>query len=386
MSDAGEFLADNVRSALGPILAGVTANAFIFGICTVQYYEYFTSGIRDSWILLGTVVWLAVVDVLFSINSAVILWQYVIDNFANPAVLHQSNWHFNLVPLFLSLTSVPVHIFLANRIGHFSKSWALFGSLVLLSSSASALASVSAIRSQLASEVVFWLDAEPPALTLIGLSLGVACDVLMTGLLLYYLRRDKKAFLKTNRKLSACVQISIQSAVPSTICTVVILVLIKTLDPANFQHVFTFCSAGCTRLRFCPCVPFIIYVPIRRYLLVSFQSLNFRPTVREMDSLYGVNSIDLLTIRRHPAAHDFAVRVTQETKTLTDTEWPIQRSLEQGIQSRTSTQPKLCKLLLKFEAQRKLKLRFQFSKLVSYNVPYLPDATLSRINANIPML
>ncbi|SJL12979.1 uncharacterized protein ARMOST_16414 [Armillaria ostoyae] len=247
MSDAGEFLADNVRSALGPILAGVTTNAFIFGICTVQYYEYFTSGIRDSWILLGTVVWLAVVDVLFSINSAVILWQYVIDNFANPAVLHQSNWHFNLVPLFMSLyvfpapgTSVPVHIFLANRIGHFSKSWALFGSLALLSSSASALASVSAIRSQLASDVVFWLDSEPPALTLIGLSLGVACDVLMTGLLLYYLRRDKKAFPKANRKLSACVQISIQSAVPSTICAVVILVLIKTLDPANFQHVFTF--------------------------------------------------------------------------------------------------------------------------------------------------
>ncbi len=52
MSDAGEFLADNVRNALGPILAGVTTNAFIFGICTVQYYEYFTSGIRDSWILL----------------------------------------------------------------------------------------------------------------------------------------------------------------------------------------------------------------------------------------------------------------------------------------------------------------------------------------------
>ncbi|PBK70765.1 hypothetical protein ARMSODRAFT_92222 [Armillaria solidipes] len=326
MSDAGVFLADNVRSALGPILAGVTTNAFIFGICTVQYYEYFTSGIRDSWILLGTVVWLAVVDVLFSINSAVILWQYVIDNFANPAVLHQSNWHFNLVPLFMSFTSVPVHIFLANRIGHFSKSWALFGSLALLSSSASALASVSAIRSQLASDVVFWLDSEPPALTLIGLSLGVACDVLMTGLLLYYLRRDKKAFPKANRKLSACVQISIQSAVPSTICAVVILVLIKTLDPANFQHVFTFLLG-------------------RLYEAAFLSSLNFRSTVREMDSLYGVNSIDLLTIRRHPTSHDFAVRVTQETKTLTDSEWPIQRSLEQGIQSRVSTQPKLCKSL-----------------------------------------
>ncbi|KAK0204107.1 hypothetical protein DFS33DRAFT_1384364 [Desarmillaria ectypa] len=345
MSDAGEFLADNVRSALGPILAGVTTNAFIFGICTVQYYEYFTSGFRDSWILLGTVVWLAVVDVLFSINSVVILWHYVIDNFANPAILHQSNWHFNLVPLFLSFTSVPVHIFLANRIGHFSKSWALFGSLVLLSSSASALGSVSAIRSTLASDVVFWLDSELPALALIALSLGVACDVLMTGLLLYYLRRDKKAFPKANRKLSICVQISIQSAVPSTICVVVILVLIKTLDPANLQHVFTFLLG-------------------RLYEATFLSSLNFRPAVREMDNLYGVNSIDLLTIRRHPASHDFAVRVTQETKTLTDTEWPIQRSLEQGIQSRVSTQP----------------------KLLSSTMRYLPEATLSRINANIFVL
>ncbi|KAK0232273.1 hypothetical protein EDD85DRAFT_793122 [Armillaria nabsnona] len=325
MSDAGEFLADNVRSALGPILAGVTTNAFIFGICTVQYYEYFTSGIRDSWILLGTVVWLAVVDVLFSINSAVILWQYVIDNFANPAVLHQSNWHFNLVPLFMSFTSVPVHIFLANRIGHFSKSCALFGSLVLLSSSASALASVSAIRSQLASDVVFWLDSEPPALTLIGLSLGVACDVLMTGLLLYYLRRDKKAFPSMFMK-HLVKRDSQNPYIRSQQKTVVILVLVKTLDPANFQHVFTFLLG-------------------RLYEAAFLSSLNFRSTVREMDNLYGVNSIDLLTIRRHPASHDFAVRVTQETKTLTDTEWPIQRSLEQGIQSRVSTQPKLCKLL-----------------------------------------
>lgn len=322
MSDAGKFLADNARSALGPILVGVTTNAFISGICMVQYYEYFTSGYRDSWMLLGTVVWLAIVDVLFSINSVVILWQYVIDNFANPAILHQSNWHFNLVPLFLSLTSVPVHVFLAHRIGRFSKSWALFGSLVLLSSSASALGSASAIQSQLASDVVFWLDSELPALMLIGLALSVACDVLMTGLLLYYLRRDKKSFPKTNRKLSVCVQISIQSAIPSTICVIVILVLIKTLDPANFQHVFVFLLG-------------------RLYEATLLSSLNFRRSIREIDSLYGVNSIDLLTIRRHPASHDFAVRVTQETKTLTDTEWPIQRSLEPGVQSRVSTQPKL---------------------------------------------
>lgn len=50
--DLENIMSTDYSLIIGPLLIGVVANAFIFGICCVQLLNYFTGGYRDSWYIM----------------------------------------------------------------------------------------------------------------------------------------------------------------------------------------------------------------------------------------------------------------------------------------------------------------------------------------------
>lgn len=128
-----------VSSILGPIVAGVVLNAFIFGICIMQLSIYFTCGFKDRLGVRLVVYWSVLLDTFHTISSTYLLWIYVVDNFTNPAILAAVPWPIPSTPIITALTSVPIQHFLAWRIKRWSSSNLIFTCLSILSLTQGAL-------------------------------------------------------------------------------------------------------------------------------------------------------------------------------------------------------------------------------------------------------
>ncbi|KAF8909570.1 hypothetical protein CPB85DRAFT_1222005 [Mucidula mucida] len=230
-------LAVVVRQVIGPILIGVVVHASLFGVVVCQYIRYFTLDFKDSRLLLATIAWMALVDLLLTMNSVALLWNYVIENFADPTVLQSTVWNFNMVPLFSTLSAFPVQVFLANRVRKFSGSSILFAALVVLSLAAAAPAWVTSIKFQTDSDVSHRALLLKISYAWGGISLG--CDATLTVLMTYFLWQKRTAFQRTNKILNHYIQVGIQSALPVTICAAMVLILSKTMTTTNIHYVFS---------------------------------------------------------------------------------------------------------------------------------------------------
>ncbi|KAF9007778.1 hypothetical protein BDZ89DRAFT_1231150 [Hymenopellis radicata] len=225
-----------IRQVLGPFLIGVTIYAFLLGVCAVQYVTYFTASFKDNRILFYAVVWMAMIDVLLTVNAFAGLWHYVIEHFAEVDVLKGTIWNFDLTPLFTTLTAIPVQTFLTYRIWRFLNSRILCAFLATLSLGATVPAWIVSFQVVRKSE----LTQRGTAVTTlyVWLSLSVTCDALLSAIMIFYLRRRKTAFKHTNRIISRYIQLSIQSALPVTLCAIVILVLATTSTQTNIHYPF----------------------------------------------------------------------------------------------------------------------------------------------------
>ncbi|KAF9024648.1 hypothetical protein BDZ89DRAFT_1135926 [Hymenopellis radicata] len=303
---ADPSLAVVVRQILGPLLIGAVVYALLLGVCSVQYFTYFTSGFNDSKVMFVTVIWMAIVDVLLTMYSVAVLWHYLIEHFADTSVLQSGCWNLNLLPLLSTLTAIPVQIFLANRIRRFSTSRILFGVLVTLSIGAAVPAWISSVnlvrKSNLAER------GESVKMVFAWFAIGAACDVSLSALMIFYLWRQKTAFKHTNRIIYRYIQISIQSAVPVTLCAIVAVILGTTSLQTNLHEPFTL-NLG------------------RFYTITLLTTLNTRIGIRETENVCSVNSVDLKVIGRRARqlyGQDLSIGIahTQETDTDVDVEWP----------------------------------------------------------------
>ncbi|KAF9024656.1 hypothetical protein BDZ89DRAFT_1068919 [Hymenopellis radicata] len=302
MADAASLNAV-VRKVIAPVLIGVIVHAFLLGLVCVQYVTYFTSRFNDHKFIVAIVVWLAFVDIALTINSVTVIWQYVIDHFADVTVLGTTTWNFNMFPLFSTFSAVPVQLFLANRIRRFSNSWILFGALVVLILGPAVMGCLTSVQLQSLSSL-----SDRDTARKVGyawLALNVGCDTILSSLMIFYLRRQKSGFARTNKIISRYVQLAIQSALPVTLSAITILSLGITMVESNMHTPFTLCLG-------------------RFYTITLLTTLNARLDIREYDKSYNLNSINLSAIDRR-ARQDVSIAVTQETHL--DREWPDKSDL-----------------------------------------------------------
>ncbi|KAF9024667.1 hypothetical protein BDZ89DRAFT_1041000 [Hymenopellis radicata] len=284
MADQAELNAV-VRKVIAPVLIGVIVHAFLLGLVCVQYVTYFTSRFNDHKFIVAIVVWLAFVDIALTLNSVTVIWQYVIDHFADVTVLSSTTWNFNLFPVVSTFSAIPVQLFLANRIRRFSNSWILFGALVVLILGPAVMGCLTSVQLQSLSAL-----SDRDTARRVGyawLALNVGCDTILSSLMIFYLRRQKTAFARTNKIISRYVQLAIQSALPVTLSAITILTLGITMVETNMHTPFTLC-------------------------LGRFYT--------EYDNSYNFNSINLSAIDKR-ARQDVSIAVTHTEETHIDSEW-----------------------------------------------------------------
>ena len=110
----------NIDFLLGPLLIGTIFNAFVYGICFMQFSTYWTSQWNDSYIikydatfsvycpfrLFGhrlLVGWTFLLDTFHTSALTYMLWVYVVNHFLNPSILKTVLWPFSTTPMVTTL-------------------------------------------------------------------------------------------------------------------------------------------------------------------------------------------------------------------------------------------------------------------------------------------
>lgn len=124
--DDAMALGVNLSLVLGPLVIASMINTFVYGICVMQFYEYFFARFHDGWkttfvpfsfyepvfvltpnLLLDSessshrsfVIYLAILDTFAVCLNASLIWYYTVHGFGDVTVIGSTPWMYNIVPV-----------------------------------------------------------------------------------------------------------------------------------------------------------------------------------------------------------------------------------------------------------------------------------------------
>jgi len=221
---------------LGPILLAVVANAVLYGICVVQWYQYYTGRYQDPLLTRVLVMWIVCLDTFQMVSTSYMVWEFTVSNFGNPRIFQELPWPYPTTPIFIALASIPIQHFLAYRIKSLSHSWIWFFIISVLSLAQGAcgiaggiLATVLADRADLSSLIPI-ADA--------WISLCVVTDVFITALLFYFLHKSKTGFQRMDSILERLILIAVETAAIGTAFCIIDVIVFNTNSKTNLHFFF----------------------------------------------------------------------------------------------------------------------------------------------------
>ncbi|KAJ7050315.1 hypothetical protein C8F01DRAFT_1264200 [Mycena amicta] len=215
------FPLDNI---LGAWLIGLVLSSCIFGITTLQVYLYFTKfSRRDGAVLKSFVGVLLVIDAIHLVLVTTSFYSTSVTNFGDYTTIIQPPWSLLAQVVVGVVLSTMVQIFYAYRIWLLSQKSLFIPMLVVLCAWGELAMSI--VYTHKGFEVKFIKNAaqELPYSTA-ALALEVACDVLISGGMVYNLRRSKSNFSRTTRALNLLVVYTINSGILNLIFAICSLV------------------------------------------------------------------------------------------------------------------------------------------------------------------
>ncbi|THH12997.1 hypothetical protein EW146_g7169 [Bondarzewia mesenterica] len=226
----------NLNLVMGPLVLASMLNYLVYGICIMQFYEYYASGYKDDLKTRLFVIYLLILDTFATALNAYLIWHYTVDGFGNDAIIGSTPWSYNIVPILSVFASVPIQHFLSWRIRKFAKSWILFCCLSiisLVSGVCGIVASASALRvGQISNNGTLLPFADT------WLASATFCDVSITALLFFHLSRARTGFSRTDTMIFRLLRISLEAAVPVTVFTVCDLAILTSHPTTNVHMIF----------------------------------------------------------------------------------------------------------------------------------------------------
>jgi hypothetical protein len=99
-----------VSYIVGPLIASVVFNAFLFGIYIMQFITYLRSGFGDRWLVMSIVYQAVILDMFHTVSLTRMLWVYV-QNFNNIAMLSATPRPFPAVAIVTTYTPFFIYLF-----------------------------------------------------------------------------------------------------------------------------------------------------------------------------------------------------------------------------------------------------------------------------------
>ncbi|KAJ7105651.1 hypothetical protein C8R44DRAFT_806606 [Mycena epipterygia] len=249
----------NVELLFGPLLIGVLLNTTLYGVLLVQMLMYYQRYKRDRKWLRYLALYLLIAETVNVVFDIGLIYEPLIFRYGTAKALEIS-------PLHAAVTvaiSTPVQLFVAWRVKMLTKSY-FFPFLIALSSLISLGGGLSVtIMVSLHSAYADFANFHPFVIT--WLSSTAACDVILSGALIYSLYTRKTGVSTTDRYVDRIISLTVQTGSITAITALLDL----------FVFLFS---------------PFIWDFPLSKlYTNALFSTLNARPWREEGSSQYTMN-------------------------------------------------------------------------------------------------
>ncbi|KAJ6539006.1 hypothetical protein B0H19DRAFT_337450 [Mycena capillaripes] len=216
----------SIDNTMGSALLGCIFAAGLYGVSCVQTWYYFNRyGSTDLWYIKVLV---GLVFVCDSIHQALIshtVYWYVITNYSHPEALSNLVWSILLEVLFNGLIGLIVQSFLTMRVWRLSNRnkalTAVTASLVLAEFGCSVAFTIQSLQLRTWKEL-----GELKGLSMSVNVLGAASDFFIAMILVYYLRRSRTGFKKSDTMITKLIMFSVSTGLLTSICAVASLVSI----------------------------------------------------------------------------------------------------------------------------------------------------------------
>lgn len=223
--------------AHGPMLVGFTLNACLYGIMITQVYIYFTSSNKDRTWMKYFVVFLLVADTVNTVFDFLYLYKSLIINFGDSAFLAKADWLFATDPALTGIIACVVQLFFAWRIRVLTHNWLCVGLVFICAISGGVAGIVTAYETgtvpnfvdfrHFKAVVIIWLAAE---------SVG---DLLITSILVWYLRKHKTGFKSSDLMIDRIIRLTVQTGLITSLVATLDLIFFLH-DPAGTHLIFNF--------------------------------------------------------------------------------------------------------------------------------------------------
>lgn len=219
------------------MLIGFTLNAVLFGIMITQVYLYFTTYKKDRLFLKLLVLFLLVADTVNTVFDFLYLYHVLIQHFGETALLEEADWLFATDPVITGLIATTVQLFFAWRIRVLTKNWFLVCIVTALAVAGFVGAAVTTYEvgrtpkfvdfRNFKAVVILWLTSE---------SVG---DMLITGILVRFLRKHKTGFKNSDMIVDRIIRVTVQTGLITSIVAILDLIFFLA-DPTGTHLIFNF--------------------------------------------------------------------------------------------------------------------------------------------------
>jgi len=204
---------------LGASLLGINISAVIYGITCLQLYLYCTkySG-NDGWAMKFIVAFSWVLDTFHLVLLVIMFYHYAVTNWGDVVVMSRTTWSLDIEVLTGTILTSVIQCFFARRVWLFSgKNWLLTGTIVMLS--LAQLGFGNAFMWRGFQEPNFASTGSNRDKLLVGgtFSCVIACDIILTVSMCYYLHKSRTGFKGTETVINILITYAIRTCLLTTI-------------------------------------------------------------------------------------------------------------------------------------------------------------------------
>ncbi|TDL21621.1 hypothetical protein BD410DRAFT_285886 [Rickenella mellea] len=234
-------IATTVGNTFGVAFIGLVISAVIYGLTLLQTFHYYKRYPHDPRQLKWIVGILTFADTMhLALSTAAIYW-YLVSNFGNFPNLGLTHWTMNIQNQFNGIVTAGVQLFFARRIYHLSKNKYILIILVTLTSVYFFFGiyfTVHAFQHKAFADYVeiIWVPAG-------GIGSAAVVDVIIASSMVYFLRKSRTGFAKTDTLISTLVMYSINTGLLSSILATLSAILYAAM-PNNLIWLCFFWMGG----------------------------------------------------------------------------------------------------------------------------------------------
>ncbi|KAJ7702242.1 hypothetical protein B0H17DRAFT_1194755 [Mycena rosella] len=228
-------MSSDVRSTIGAALAGCMTAVGLSAILGFQTFLYFQIFPSDALRYKALVAWIWVTDATHTILICTAVWQYAIENFNNPEIVHKIFPALAITVAITAIITLSVNVFYGWRIHKMSKqNWWLTGPIAFLCIARIGLAFTTTAE-MILMKTFPEFAARFKILFTSGLAVSAVTDIIVSASRYYYLRNLKQGYSMTQEVVDAVVVFTINDGCLT--CAVVIASIACWLRmPGNFIY------------------------------------------------------------------------------------------------------------------------------------------------------